>query len=319
MYSHINNKDRILIVFLLRKNYSYRKIANEIGVNVSTISREIERNWNIEKNNYSVIFAKTKSRERRLNSKKEFRVIENDKILKRKVLKYLRKYYSPEQISGILKKEENILISHKAIYAFIKRSYPKGRFYLRHPKRRRNYGTKRFKKALKESTLKRINTRGSIIEQRKRLGDFEGDTVILGGRRQRLYTLVDRKSGYLIVRKLVPDNLNGLSDLVLSETLKVKNKIKTITFDNGSEFAQHKNIEQKSNIKVYFAYPYHSWERGTNENTNGLIRQFFPKKKQGATISVSDISRVQSLINHRPRKRLNWLTPYQVFVEKLEP
>ena len=151
------------------------------------------------------------------------------------------------------------------------------------------------------------------------MGDFEGDTVILGGRRQRLYTLVDRKSGYLIVRKLVPDNLNGLSDLVLSETLKVKNKIKTITFDNGSEFAQHKNIEQKSNIKVYFAYPYHSWERGTNENTNGLIRQFFPKKKQGATISVSDISRVQSLINHRPRKRLNWLTPYQVFVEKMDP
>ena len=317
MYTHINNKDRVLIVFLLKKNYSYRKISSELGVNVSTVSREIKRNS--ENGIYSVVRARKKVKERRLKSKEKYRIIENNKKLKRYNLKYLKRYYSPEQISGILKLEKNINISHKTIYSFLKRSFPKSKYYLRHPNRRRNYGTKRCKKALKESNLRRIDTRDRIIENRERLGDFEGDTVVLGGRKQRLLTLVDRKSGYLIVKKLVPNKIFSLSDLVVEETLKFKRKIKTVTFDNGSEFAQHKLIEKKSNIKIYFAYPYHSWERGTNENTNGLIRQFFPKGMSGDKISASDIKKVEYLLNHRPRKRLNYLTPYQVFVEKKDP
>jgi IS30 family transposase len=317
MYKHFNNNDRVLLVFLLKKNLSYRKIAKELNMSVSSVSREIKRNsFN---GRYGVVIAKKKSKQRRLNSKYNKRIIESNIVLRKKIIRYLKKYYSPEQISGILKLKYNINISTKTIYSFLKRSFSKSKYYLRHPKKRRNYGTKRFKKALKESSIKRIDKRSILIKERVRLGDFEGDTVILGGRKQRLLTLVDRKSGYLIIRKLVPDKKLSLSDLVVKETLTFKNKIKTITFDNGSEFAQYKTIEDNSNIDIYFAYPYHSWERGTNENTNGLIRQFFPKGMNGDRISLSNIKKIENLLNHRPRKRLNYLTPYEVFVEKKEP
>ena len=317
MYRHFNNNDRILLAFLLKKGLSYRKIAKELNISVSSVSREIKRNSVNGK--YKVVVARKKSIQRRLNAKAKSRIIENDLILRKRIIKYLEKYYSPEQISGILKLKYNISISTKTIYSFLKRSFSKAKYYLRHPNHRRNYGTKRFKKVLKESNLRRIDKRNEIINNRERLGDFEGDTIVLGGRKQRLLTLVDRKSGYLIIRKLIPNNHLGLSDLVVKEVLKFKRKIKTITFDNGSEFAQHKLIEKKSNIEIYFAYPYHSWERGTNENTNGLIRQFFPKGMNGDKISLSDIKKVENLLNHRPRKRLNYLTPHEVFVEKKEP
>ena len=165
-----------------------------------------------------------------------------------------------------------------------------------------------------------IDERSMAIDKRERLGDFEGDTVLLSGL-ERLYTLVDRKSGYLILR-YIP---NGEAETIYQETLKIHRKrkdkviIESITYDNGVEFSYHDLITVDTGIPVYFAYPYHSWERGTNENTNGLIRQYFPKGKPHDKIKKSDISVIENKLNNRPRKRLNYLTPYEVFVKKMNP
>ncbi|MBU2460758.1 IS30 family transposase, partial [Patescibacteria group bacterium] len=159
-----------------------------------------------------------------------------------------------------------------------------------------------------------------VIDKRERLGDFEGDTVKLNGL-EGFYTPVDRKSGYLIVRHI----LNRKAETIYQETLKIHRKRKdkviffSITYDNGVEFSYHDLITVDTGISIYFAYPYHSWERGTNENTNGLIRQYFPKGKLYDKIKKSDISEMENKLNNRPRKRLNYLTPYEVFVKKMNP
>ncbi len=163
-----------------------------------------------------------------------------------------------------------------------------------------------------------INERPKIIENRKRLGGFEGDTVLLNGL-ERFYTLVDRKFGYLFVKYI----LNGHAETIHKETVclyrKRRKQIKSITYDNGSEFAYHDLITVDTKIPIYFCYPYHSWERGTNENTNGLIRQYLPKGKIYDKIKQSDIKKIENKLNNRPRKRLNYLTPREVFVLKMKP
>ena len=163
-----------------------------------------------------------------------------------------------------------------------------------------------------------LDQRPEIINNRERLGDFEGDTVLLNGL-ERLYTLTDRKSGYLLVRHI----LNGYAQTIYRETIqldrKYKGKIKSITYDNGTEFAYHDLIAIDTNIPIYFCYHYHSWERGTNENTNGLLRQYFPKGKVCGKIKQSDIKLIEDKLNNRPRKRLNYLTPHEVFVLGMKP
>jgi IS30 family transposase len=184
---------------------------------------------------------------------------------------------------------------------------------------------KKYRKTKKSSSFQSITApktmideRPSVIERRERLGDFEGDTVLLNGL-ERLYTLVDRKSGYLLVRHIP----NGHAQTIYEETLKIyekyKDKILSITYDNGIEFSYHDLITIDTKISIYFCYPYHSWERGTNENTNGLLRQYFPKKAFHGKITESDIKKIEDKLNNRPRKRLNYLTPYEVFVKKMKP
>ena len=161
-----------------------------------------------------------------------------------------------------------------------------------------------------------INERLEIINNRERIGDFEGDLIKLNSK-EVLYTLVDRKSRYTFIRYLS----NGYADLVNKATIEInkKHKIKSITFDNGSEFAKHDLLTADTKILVYFCFPYHSWEKGTNENTNGLIRQYFPKNEVHVNIKKSYIKIVQNKLNHRPRKCLNWLTPHEVFIKKMKP
>ena len=166
-----------------------------------------------------------------------------------------------------------------------------------------------------------IDQRPEIINNRKRIGDFEGDLIKLNGK-EVLYTLVDRKSKYTFITYLS----NGYADLVNEATIKIfkklkrkKQKIKSITLDNGVEFSKHDLLTSDTGIPIYFCFPYHSWEKGTNENTNGLIRQYFPKGKIHDKISLSKIKKVQDKLNHRPRKSLNWLTPHEVFIEGLDP
>ena len=164
---------------------------------------------------------------------------------------------------------------------------------------------------------RRIDTRPEIVEKRERIGDWEGDTVIGKDRKPAILTHLERKSGYLLANKLERATAELTKEKTIESFSKIpKDKKYTITYDNGSEFSEHEIIEREIKIDIYFTYPYHSWEIGCNENANGLLRQFFPKKSFFATITQEQIQKATRLINTRPRKRLNYSTPYEVFNQK---
>ena len=230
------------------------------------------------------------------------------------IIKKLKLFWSPEQIAGKLRRD-GFVVCHETIYQYIIR-HKKLKKYLRCQKGRyrRRHGTVLREKAREYGKKKWIGERPEIINDRARIGDWEGDTIIGGERTKRILTHVERVSCYLLANILHVVS----ADIVAQKTIEILRKIpkrkrRSITYDNGTEFSAHEMIEKKTKATVYFANQYHSWERGTNENTNGLIRQFFPKRSSFATVTQGEVNRVVRLLNHRPRKKLNYLTPYEVF------
>ena len=219
-------------------------------------------------------------------------------------------------MAGRVRKDHNVIVCHETIYQYIYDERPDLKKYLRcqKGKYRRRYGTRIREKQREEEKKRRIDERPKIIEQRERLGDFEGDTVM--GRRGTgsLVTHVDRGSGYTLIDHVAHATAEAVKEKAAQRFTKLsKQKKHTITYDNGSEFEAHEMIGRETGMEIYFAYPYHSWERGTNENTNGLIRRFFPKKASFADITEQRAMRAERLLNTRPRKRLAYLTPVEVF------
>ena len=169
-----------------------------------------------------------------------------------------------------------------------------------------------------EAKKRRIDTRPEIVEKRSRIGDWEGDTIRGGDKKSAVLTHVDRKSGYLIANRLERALAEKVRTITSAEFSKLsKKKLYTSTYDNGSEFSEHETTEMWLKTAIYFAYPYHSWERGTNENTNGWLRQFFPKGTDFTKITDFDLQKAVKLINNRPRKRLNYHTPQEIFSGKV--
>ncbi len=249
-----------------------------------------------------------------------FRKIENNKWLRKYVVKKIKKYWSPEQIAGRLKRkyplDKTKHIGKDSIYYFIYSKRKDLVKYLRcqKGKYRRRYGTRIREKQRESLKKRRIDSRPEIVEQKQRIGDWEGDTIIGKDRKPAILTYVERKSGLLLADKL--ERVTG--EAVKQNTIKrfktiPKDKRRTMTYDNGSEFSEYELTERKTGLTIYFANPYHSSERGCNENANGLLRQFFPKKTIFATIIQKDIEKTIRLLNNRPRKRLNYSTPYEVF------
>jgi IS30 family transposase len=310
-HKQIGNEDYGCIAKMLIVGYSYSEIARTINKNVSSVSRHIRDNGG--KDGYDVKEVKRKKRYKRIEAMDCIRVLKG-RLLK-SVLKLLKEHFSPEQIEGVLKKK-NKKISSTTIYRYIKERAPHLKMYLRSQKGkyRRKYGTKK-RETLRELTKKRrIDERPEVINRRSRMGDFEGDTMLGRDKRVRIVTYVDRRSGYLIGFLLPKMNAELLSNLTIQAFKKIpKNKRKTITFDNGIEFSAWESIEKKTNMTIYFAYPYHSWERGTNENTNGLLRQYFPKKYDFNLITSKELDYVIKKLNNRPRKRLQFKTPKDFF------
>jgi transposase, IS30 family len=223
---------------------------------------------------------------------------------------------SPEQIAGVLKGKT---LSASTIYRYINERAPHLKKFLRSQKGkyRRRRGTKTREEIREKAKKRRVDERPNIVERRGRLGDFEGDTMMGRDKRVRIVTLVDRKSRYLIAYLLPKMNAKLLSTLALKKLKQIpKKKRKTLTFDNGVEFSDWERLEKKSGLTIYFAYPYHSWERGTNENTNGLLRQYFPKKHDFNLITPKELAHVIRKLNDRPRKRLGFKSPRQVFLKK---
>ena len=250
---------------------------------------------------YKARIAGRKYRERRRVSKEKYRILDTDVVLKKTVIRHLKQEWSPEQYAGVHRN-----ISHMSIYRFLERNKELKKYLRRHGKKRRKYGTRSIQsryQASKRSIHERCIDK-SIV------GHWEGDTIVGKERKLRIITHLDVASGYLVAKLS-----DATADSVYVHTKRVISKLpcQTITYDNGSEFALHKMIEKVTSAKVYFADPGKPNQRGANENVNGLLRQYFPKGSSFANITDSDVQRAVKRINSRPRKRLNYLTPEQVF------
>lgn len=316
--SHIQltSKERFKIETLLQAGWLQKDIADHIGRNEGTVSREISRNGC---NEYDAQTAHAKSIKRREIGKRETKkLLKNEEIKNYVEEKLTTEYWSPEQIAGRIRQDYNLIICHETIYQFIYEEKNEWRKFLRQKKGkyRRRHGTKKREKAREEAKKKRIDTREEIVDKRERFGDWEGDTIVGGEKTTGILTHVERKSGFLLADLLMKKTASAVKEKAVERFKGIaEDKKHTITYDNGIEFSEHEMIERDSAMKIYFAYPYHSWERGTNENTNGLLRQFFPKKSMFATLTQEVVDSVAELINNRPRKRLGYFTPHEVFVE----
>lgn len=236
--------------------------------------------------------------------------------------RHLKKHWSPEQIAGRLKKdypnEKSKWIGKDSIYGYLYEKRKGLVKYLRcqKGKYRKRYGTRIREKLREENKKKRIDTRPVVVETKERIGDWEGDTIVEKNKGH-ILTHTERKSGLLFADKLS----QGTALLAREKTVRRFSKIprkkkQTITYDNGVTFSDHELTEQETGMLIYFAHPYHSWERGCNKNSNGLLRQYFPKSMSFEEVQQREIDRAVREINHRPRKRLQYATPHEIFYEK---
>ena len=229
---------------------------------------------------------------------------------------YLKKDYSPEQISGRLKLEGHCSIHHETIYQYIltdKRNGGELYKHLRHQNKtyRKRYGSAHNRNGIKDRVD--IDERPEIANKRERVGDWEMDTIIGKNHKGAIVTMDDRKTKLRLAYPVAGKKAEDVKDAIIKLLTPIKDWVKTNTYDNGKEFAYHKEISKSLDSKAYFAKPYHSWERGQNENANGLLRQYFPKSMELINISVAKVFEAVDKLNSRPRKCLGFKTPYEVF------
>lgn len=316
MAKQITDDQRNEIYALKRAGHKQKDIARLLHKHPSAISRELKRNKS-DAGKYLPKAAKRKTKERRVKANERFKKIEHHEKLKRRIIRRLKKYDSPEQIAGQWNRSHlKDRISKDTIYKFVYEKRKDLVKYLRRQKSRyrARYGTRIREKQRELERKRRIDQRPEIINQRTRLGDWEGDTVQGNGSSGHIITYVERKSGYLVAGKVPQATVENINAFTLKKFKRMpKGKRRSITYDNGSEFSGYDIIEEQTGMTAYFAFPYHSWERGTNENTNGLLRQFYPKKMRFDVVTQEQLDKVVRLLNHRPRKRLNYLTPHEIF------
>jgi len=313
-YNQLTLLKRYHISALLKIGLSQKEIAKEIGVHPSTISRELKRNS--DKRGYDAEKAQIETTLRHKHKKKH---TVWSPSTERYVREKLKLDWSPEQISGRMKQEGRKTVSHETIYRYIYANKTNGGILYRHlryknrkyHKRGRSYDSRGI---LKNRTM--IDKRPKIVESKQRIGDWEIDTVIGKNYQGALVTVVDRHSKFTLIAPTPSKHASVVSEALLRLLEPIKNITKTITSDNGKEFAEHETISKKLGAKFYFANPYHSWERGLNEHTNGLIRQYLSKDSEFKDISNKEVAMIQNRLNHRPRKILGYKTPYEVFFSK---
>ena len=314
-YQQLTIEDRYTLSALRMQDYSVAKIAEAIGRHRSTIYRELNRNKNKRSGGYVAPEADSRTRGRRRRSRRNRHYTEDDfKIVR----KFLHKDWSPEQIAGYIKRKKLMKrkMSHETIYQYIWRDRHNGGSLWKHLRQSPKLRRKRYKAYDSRGRLankRHISERPASVETRKEFGHWEIDTVMGRGSSDCIVTLVERKTGYVMIGELpdrTTDSLNMKTKMLIRRD---RFKFKTITADNGTEFNQYDKIEMGTGVKFYFANPYHSWERGTNENTNGLIRQYLPKGKSMASLTQAECDEIAYQLNTRPRKRLNYKTPLEKY------
>ena len=302
MYTHLTREERYQIYALLKAGHSQAEIADLLNRSNSTISRELARNCG--KRGYRPKQAHIKAIDRRAINARRI-----DEETWQFAQEMLLQEWSPEQISG------HAEISPETVYQRVYADKRNGGLLWKklrcQKKRRKRYGKLERRGQIPNRQF--IEDRPAIVDERKRIGDWEADTLIGKNHRQAIVSIVERKSGMTLIRKVERKTSKEVSKAMIKLLKPFKHKVHTITSDNGKEFAGHEEIGKKLQADFYFAHPYASWERGTNENTNGLIRQYFPKSRDFTTITQQEINEVMKRLNNRPRKRLGYLTPNQVF------
>ncbi|MEA3289085.1 MAG: IS30 family transposase [Campylobacterota bacterium] len=314
-YKHLTLEQRYHISALKKAGFIQKEIAIELEVSESTISRELKRNSSTQTKSYNGRNANKVSVARRRYASKKSN-LKMDIKLKNIIKRYIIEDWSPEQISKRLKEVNIADISYVRIYQLIEQDKLQGgdlythlRFY-HTGHRRAKYGSKS-KGRIKDRTS--ISQRDKIVEDKSRIGDWEIDTIVGAGKKGAITTVVERVTS--LVRISIPTTKKAID--IENETIRImtplKDKIYTITSDNGLEFTNHQNISNTLDYKHYFCHPYSSWERGLNEYTNGLIRQYIPKGTIFEDITPEYIKMIEDKLNNRPRKALNWKTPNEVF------
>src|SRR5659263_420987 len=309
-YAQLTQEQRYQIRGLMKAGFNQSEIALEMEVHKSTISREVRRNSGLR--GYRPAQAHRMMQKRRREAVTGRISAEDWEMISR----LIRFDLSPEQAAATVYQEQGLRISPEWIYRFIYADKAGGGDLHKHlrgqkPYRKRYGGGQDRRGQLKNRVS--IDERPAVVNQKSRLGDWEGDTII--GRRHQgaLISLVDRKSGFTLIGKLTRKTARQVREAATGLLGPISNLVHTITLDNGKEFAFHEDIARSLDAKIYFAHPYSSWERGLNENTNGLIRQYFPKKHDFTAITDDQIAEATHRLNHRPRKKLGFKTPYEVF------
>lgn len=319
-YKHLTEEERYHIDDLRRDGISQNKIAKLLGRSPSTLSREINRNQG--ERGWRPRQAQTKAMERLTTRGSNNASKVSDEAWKYAQEHIIKDQWSPEQIAGRAALEGLSSISHETIYQRILEDKNTGGHlytYLRcKKKRKKRYGSARSRRGTIPNRVD-IDERPSIVDSRNRIGDWEGDTIIgshTGG--AVIASMVERKSRFTVLSKPKNKTTTEVIKSINQHMLPLSDLVHTITLDNGREFALHKRMSAVLDADVYFAKPYHSWERGLNENTNGLVRQYFPKKIPFDSITNHDLQIVAKKLNNRPRKCLDYKTPFEVFSKSCE-
>ncbi|MDE3207674.1 MAG: IS30 family transposase [Pseudomonadota bacterium] len=301
-YTHLTQEERYQIYALKKAGLKQNEIANVLERSPSAISRELSRNRGGR--GYRPRQAQSLAEARRAMNARRI-----DDATWQFAQAMLLEQWSPEQISG------HAAISHETVYRRVYADKQSGGLLwknLRCQKQRR----KRYGKAERRGIIPNrlsIEDRPAIVEERSRIGDWEADTLIGRNHKQAIVSIVERKTGFTLIQKVERKTAEAVSQAMTDLLKPYHRKVHTITSDNGREFAGHEAISRQLKADFYFAHPYASWERGTNENTNGLIRQYFPKERDFTTITQQEIDMAMERLNNRPRKRLGYQTPNQVF------
>jgi Transposase and inactivated derivatives, IS30 family len=312
-YSQLTLEQRYQIYAMKKAGFKQNQIAAEIFVDPSTVSRELRRNRG--RRGYRPKQAHEKAQERK-QIKVKARILPPTWRLVETYL--VAEQWSPEQISGYLKRHGLGKVSAERIYQHIYADKQSGGTLYRHlrcqKKRKKRYGKLSRRGAI--PNRRTIDERPAVVEEKSRLGDWEADTIIGKNHQQAIVSLVDRKTKYCLLAKVAQKTAAVVEAAICRKLARHKAKVKTITSDNGREFAHHEQIARHLEADFFFAHPYHSWERGVNENTNGLVRQYFPKKMAFEQITDEQIQAVEDKLNSRPRKRLGYQTPKELFFKE---
>ena len=309
-YTQLTQEQRYQIYVLMKAEKSQTEIADLIGVHKSTLSREINRNSGYR--GYRPQQAQRLYKQRQ--KQKVMPKISHSTWVT--VKRLLREDWSPEQISLWLKTTASLSVSTEWIYQYVLSDKQNGGTLHQHlrckKKRKKRYGVYSRRGQIPRQVS--IDERPTIVDARSRFGDWELDTVIGKNHKQALVTIVERKSRLTLIAKVVRKTAENVTEAIVRLLKPLSPWVHTLTADNGREFAGHLSVAKQLNSTFYFAHPFSSWERGLNENTNGLIRQYFPKKHDFTTITNKQIERVMNKLNNRPRKCLGLKTPNEVFL-----